>query len=200
MPAVEILLNTKLISELIEKGDLSGIKDAMTKSLAEGSRTFEEDIARLIAEGTVSRDEGLAHADSPTNLLWRLENDVAPVSRAGGKKDEPDTATFTEISIEDQQSLLGERGGTIVSYVRLDTPPKPQRFRHFLVRRGTSMGEVIHLLEPGHGLLLGGAVRGRLAVEAGVVSRERLVARVLIPLAHPVSCEQRELHRLGDPE
>ena len=99
-PAIEILLNTKLISELIEKGDLSGVKDAMEKSLAEGSQTFEQDIARLITNGTITRDEGLAHADSPTNLLWRLQNDTAPISRAQPKKEEPETATFTEITLD----------------------------------------------------------------------------------------------------
>ncbi|MBA4176089.1 MAG: type IV pili twitching motility protein PilT, partial [Leptothrix sp. (in: Bacteria)] len=100
VPAVEVLLNTKLVSELIDKGDISGIKEAVEKSLAEGSRTFEADIARLIAEGVVSRDEGLAHADSPTNLLWRLQNEQAPVSRVTAKKEENEAATFTEIAID----------------------------------------------------------------------------------------------------
>ncbi len=100
VPAVEVLLNTKLVSELIDKGDISGIKEAVEKSLAEGSRTFESDIARLIAEGVVSRDEGLAYADSPTNLLWRLQNEQAPVSRVVAKKEENEAATFTEIAID----------------------------------------------------------------------------------------------------
>ncbi len=100
VPAVEVLLNTKLISELIEKGDLSSVKEAMEKSLAEGSQTFEFDIARLINEGIVSRDEGLSYADSPTNLLWRLQNEQAPVSRAAPKKEENEAAAYTEISID----------------------------------------------------------------------------------------------------
>ncbi len=100
-PAVEVLLNTKLISELIEQGDFSGIKEAMEKSLAEGSQTFEQDLARLITQGTITRDEGLAFADSPTNLMWRLQNDMSPVSRAAVKKEEQDDhATFTEITLD----------------------------------------------------------------------------------------------------
>ncbi len=98
--AVEVLLNTKLVSELIDKGDLSAVKEAVEKSLAEGSQTFEHDIARLINEGVVSRDEGLAYADSPTNLLWRLQNDQAPTSRIAPKKEESETATFTELNID----------------------------------------------------------------------------------------------------
>src|SRR6266513_6009063 len=47
-PAVEVMLNTKLVSELIEQGDFNGVKEAMEKSLAEGSQTFEQDLARLI--------------------------------------------------------------------------------------------------------------------------------------------------------
>jgi twitching motility protein PilU len=100
VPAVEVMLNSKLVSDLIEKGELAEVKEAMEKALAEGSQTFEADIARLINDGVVSRDEGLSHADSPTNLLWRLQNEAAPVSRVSAKKEEPETATFTEITIE----------------------------------------------------------------------------------------------------
>ena len=100
VPAIEVLLNTKLVSELIEKGDLGGVKEAVEKSMAEGSQTFEQDIARLINEGIISRDEGLANADSPTNLLWRLQNETTQISRVSPKKEEPDQATFTDITIE----------------------------------------------------------------------------------------------------
>jgi twitching motility protein PilU len=100
VPAVEVLINTKLVSELIDKGDLAGVKEAVESSMAEGSQTFEMDLARLIDQGVVSRDEGLAHADSPTNLLWRLQNDQTPVSRVAPRKEEPDTPTFTEITLD----------------------------------------------------------------------------------------------------
>jgi twitching motility protein PilU len=79
IPAVEVMLNTKLVSELIEQGDFNGVKEAMEKSLAEGSQTFEADLARLITQDMITRDEGLAYADSPTNLMWRLQNDMSPV-------------------------------------------------------------------------------------------------------------------------
>ena len=100
VPAVEVMLNTKLVSELIEQGDFSGVKEAMEKSMAEGSQTFEQDLARLINTGIVSRDEGLAFADSPTNLMWRLQNDLTPVAKAAPKKEEDDTATFTELTLD----------------------------------------------------------------------------------------------------
>jgi twitching motility protein PilU len=99
-PAAEVLLNTKLVSDLIEHGDLSGVKEAMEKSLAEGSQSFEEDLAKLITEGHITREEGLAYADSPTNLLWRLQNETAPMSRQPPKVEEPDPSMFTEIVLD----------------------------------------------------------------------------------------------------
>ena len=101
-PAVEVMLNTKLIAELIEKGDFSGVKEAMEKSMAEGSQTFELDIAKMIADGVVTRKEGLLHADSPTNLMWRLENDFhAAVKAAAEPEEDPDDEpSFTEITLD----------------------------------------------------------------------------------------------------
>ncbi|MBQ0957440.1 PilT/PilU family type 4a pilus ATPase [Ideonella sp. 4Y11] len=100
LPAVEVLLNSKLISEMIEAGDFGGVREAMERSLAEGSQTFEQDLARLITEGVVSQEEGMIHADSPTNLLWRLQNDTGPVSRTPPSKPEPDSPSFTEITLD----------------------------------------------------------------------------------------------------
>ena len=101
-PAVEVLLNTKLISDLIEKGDFSGVKEAMEKSMADGSQTFEQDIAKLIVQGTVTRKEGLVHADSPTNLMWRLENDFASAKakQQAPEPDPDDQPSFTEITLD----------------------------------------------------------------------------------------------------
>ena len=101
VPAVEVMLNTKLVSEMIEHGDFGGVREAMEKSIAEGSQTFEQDLARLITLGTITRDEGLAFADSPTNLMWRLQNDMNPVSRIVPKKEElDDHPSFTEITLD----------------------------------------------------------------------------------------------------
>ncbi len=102
VPACEVLLNSKLVSELIEKGDILGVKDAMSQSMTEGSQTFEQDIARLIQSGIVSRDEGLQHADSPTNLMWRLQN-TSPTSQSNSIADLQDDSTepkFSEITLD----------------------------------------------------------------------------------------------------
>jgi twitching motility protein PilU len=100
VPAVEVMLNTALIADLIAKSDLNGVRDAMANSLAEGSQTFEQDIARLITSGSVTREEGLAYADSPTNLTWRLQNDFAQRSVTKAPLVDPDDEpSFTEITI-----------------------------------------------------------------------------------------------------
>ena len=105
VPAVEIMLNTKLVADLVEKGDFSGVKDAMEKSMAEGSQTFEEDLARLIMEKKIDRKEGMAYADSPTNLMWRLQNDFAQAANAAKAQKEArdtpdDQPSFTEIVLD----------------------------------------------------------------------------------------------------
>ena len=117
IPAVEVLLNTQLVSELIEAGDFTGVKAAMEKSLSEGSQTFEKDLARLIGHGLITRDEGLAYADSPSNLMWRLENDMTPVSRLVVKKEEnTENATFTEIALDVRPEELSTRAGSLRGY------------------------------------------------------------------------------------
>jgi twitching motility protein PilU len=102
VPALEVMLNTALVAELIEKGDFSAVKEAMVQSMAEGSQTFEENIARLIIEERVTREEGLAQADSPTNLLWRLQNRAAPKPQVDDRHltDQVDEPTFTDITLD----------------------------------------------------------------------------------------------------
>jgi twitching motility protein PilU len=101
-PAMEVMVNTKLVQELIEKADFSGVREAMENSMAEGSQTFEEDLARLITSGRIDRKEGLAYADSPTNLLWRLQNTFAKGPQAAEQAAEEAAAgpSFTEFSLE----------------------------------------------------------------------------------------------------
>ena len=100
VPAVEVLLNTPLVSELIAQGNLSGVLDAMEKSMTEGCQTFEQDIARLILDGTVDRKEGLVYADSATNLLWRLQNDFTKSNKAEVvEAPEDEGPQFTEFTL-----------------------------------------------------------------------------------------------------
>jgi twitching motility protein PilU len=74
VPAVEVLLNTKHIQELISKGEISQIKEALEQSLSPGSQSFEQALFHHIATGKVAVEEAMAHSDSPTNLHWLLNN------------------------------------------------------------------------------------------------------------------------------
>jgi twitching motility protein PilU len=102
VPALEVMLNTALVADLIGQGDFSGVKEAMEQSMAEGSQTFEEDIARLIVDNLVTREEGLSQADSPTNLMWRLQNRTAPAARQEDRAllDQVEEPTFTDITLD----------------------------------------------------------------------------------------------------
>ncbi len=73
-PVVEVLMNTGNIVDLISEGRVPEIKEAMEKSMTPGSQTFEQDLFRLIKAGKITIQEGLANADSATNLSLLVGN------------------------------------------------------------------------------------------------------------------------------
>jgi len=98
--AVEIMLNTRHVSDLIEEGEIAQIKEGIEKSLSPGSQTFEQALMQLIRDGVVTQEDALANADSATNLYWLINNSK------DGKNPEPETepvkeetATFTEFTL-----------------------------------------------------------------------------------------------------
>lgn len=70
--AIEILLGTQLIRDLIQKGDIHAIKEAMEKSENVGMQTFDSHLLRLFKEGTISLEEALQNSDSPNNLKLKI--------------------------------------------------------------------------------------------------------------------------------
>jgi twitching motility protein PilU len=77
VPAVEVLLNTRHIAELIERGEINEIKDALEKSMSPGSQTFEQALFKLFMEKRITQDEAMANADSATNMLWLINQAMA---------------------------------------------------------------------------------------------------------------------------
>ncbi len=71
VPAVEVMLNSPLISDLIFKGDVSGIKDLMKRSRELGMQTFDQALFDLYEGGLISYEDALRNADSLNDL--RLE-------------------------------------------------------------------------------------------------------------------------------
>jgi twitching motility protein PilU len=72
--AVEVMINTKHIQELIKAGEINQIKDAMEQSLSPGSKTFEQALFEHYRAGRITMDEALANADSPSNLHNLISN------------------------------------------------------------------------------------------------------------------------------
>lgn len=72
--AVEVLLNTKHIQELIKTDEIPQIKEAMEQSLSPGSQTFEQALFKLYQAGRITMDEALACSDSPSNMHWLISN------------------------------------------------------------------------------------------------------------------------------
>jgi len=70
--AIEIMVNTPHIAELILKGQISDIKEAMQESATRGMQTFDDALFNLYKEGRVSLDEALVNADSRTNLEAKI--------------------------------------------------------------------------------------------------------------------------------
>jgi twitching motility protein PilU len=90
-PAVEVMLNTRHVAELIEQGQINQIREAIEKSLSPGSMTFEHALYDMWASDAIDRDEALRHADSANNLLW-LMNNATGGAPAGGSRAAPPPA------------------------------------------------------------------------------------------------------------
>ena len=70
--AVEILLNTPHISELVLKGDISAIKEALVSSTESGMQSFDQSLLNLHKAGQISLEDALTNADSRSNLEARI--------------------------------------------------------------------------------------------------------------------------------
>ena len=99
--AVEVLLNTRYVAELIEQGEIGQIKEAIEKSMSPGSQTFEQALMQLLNDDVITQDEALANADSATNLYWLINN--VPSGKPLALPAEPpkaEGATFTEFTLD----------------------------------------------------------------------------------------------------
>jgi len=109
--AVEVMLNSRLIAELIGKGEISEIKDAMEKSMSPGSQTFEQDLFRLFSEGVITKDEAMANDDSATNMLWLINQ-----ATAGQLTSNAATAAAPARKEESKESVFSATAGGDTSF------------------------------------------------------------------------------------
>lgn len=104
--AVEVLLGTKTIQDLIYKGDIDSIKEIMAKSENLGMQTFDAALFKLQQAGKISIEEAIKNADSANNLRLRIklaENDNAPEAvshQKQGTVNESSVSAFEGLSLE----------------------------------------------------------------------------------------------------
>jgi twitching motility protein PilU len=99
-PAVEILMNNGHMADLIERGDVPAIKDAMERSLAPGSQSFEQSLYLLLQKDLITRDDALGAADSKNNLLWMINNTgKLPAAQTPASKQAAEPASFSEFTL-----------------------------------------------------------------------------------------------------
>jgi twitching motility protein PilU len=79
--AVEILLGTPLVQDMIRRGDVHEIKEVMQKSESLGMQTFDRALYKLVEAGKISADEALKNADSPNNLRLSLSLNTDKVEK-----------------------------------------------------------------------------------------------------------------------
>ena len=72
LPAVEVLLNTPHIRDLLRRGQVHEVKEAMDRSLQEGMQTFDQSLYTLYKEGKIELEEALNHADSRDGLALKV--------------------------------------------------------------------------------------------------------------------------------
>ena len=97
VPAVEVMINTPYISELIKRGEVGEIKPIMEKGAAVGMQTFDQSLYELYKSEKISLDDALGHADSRGNLEWQI-------NFGGGVKSVSDTGDHLEFPSESEDA------------------------------------------------------------------------------------------------
>jgi len=72
LPAAEVLINTPMIRDLMRRGQVHEIKEAMDRSLQEGMQTFDQALYALYKEGKIDLEEALNKADSRDGLALKI--------------------------------------------------------------------------------------------------------------------------------
>ena len=104
--AVEILIGTPMVADLILKGEVSMIKEIMEKSENLGMQTFDGALFRLYKDGKISLEEALRNADSQNNLRLRIslsEREAAKLVQDSG----------ANLSIADEDAHLMDKAGSL---------------------------------------------------------------------------------------
>ena len=102
--AIEVMLNTPLVGDLIRKGDIHLLKEQMSKSRELGMQTFDQALFDLYTAGEIDYQNAILHADSPNDL--RLMIKLGSDSNAEDLEEDSD-----KLSIQPDDDLDGSGGG-----------------------------------------------------------------------------------------
>ncbi len=102
--AIEVLLGTPLISDLILRGELDGVKEVMRKSENIGMKTFDTALFELYQEDLISEDEAVRNSDSANNV--RLKIKFANEGRQASGRDEPGGLSLANLDDENKGNFL----------------------------------------------------------------------------------------------
>lgn len=105
--AIEILLNSPRVEELIKKGDVAEIKEVMEKSERIGMCTFDSALLGLYQKGKISMEEALKNADSENNLRLKIELGEDAPQKAPDKEENP----FGSLSLIEKEVESEETAG-----------------------------------------------------------------------------------------
>jgi twitching motility protein PilU len=99
--AVEIMLNTPLVSDQIRKGEVHLIKDVMRRSGEQGMQTFDDALYKLYAAGEITYETALAHADAP--------NDLRLMIKLGADSDPGLMTNSSKLTLQETETAPGRR-------------------------------------------------------------------------------------------
>jgi twitching motility protein PilU len=106
--AIEVLLGTPMVADLILRGEVDGIKEVMQKSENVGMKTFDTALFELFEAGMISEDDALRNADSPNNVRLKIK---FAREEGIGMAPEGDSGTPVSLSLETVEEEEEEEAG-----------------------------------------------------------------------------------------
>lgn len=124
--AIEILIGTSIVKDLIMKGDVMALKEVMEKSEELGMQTFDSHIYKLYKQGVISLEEALKNADSESNLQVRINLEKTDFSDMHKEDDDEDgNSIFAGLSLEEMEEETSEDAPSTINK-ETGKPKSPQ--------------------------------------------------------------------------
>ena len=120
--AIEILLGTPRVQDLILRGQIDAIKEVMQKSENAGMKTFDSALFELFMDGLISEEEALRNADSPNNVRLKIK-----FATEDGEEDSPPPGGPLSTSDDDAEAELDEHVAPLsMDELLVESEPEPE--------------------------------------------------------------------------